>query len=324
MVLKKMGLDVEIGTASVADIEAGAYDVLWLQQHCDAASEIAARAMKDLGGLVVYDADDWLFGIPPSWGCYGDYRRRGSGAPTARLRFHERLLGLADVVTTTTEALADRLRDKTTAPVEILPNGVMAGDWDVIPARPHGQDGPVLGWFGTANHWDDWWEIVWAVDTALERVCGYLALMGAPELLAMLPKRLADRTFIDPWRRMGHDFQKTRELIVSCDVGLAWATDRLPVSLCRSPLKALQWGAAGVPCVASETVYGALEGFSDRYGFTAGNGYELLGLLLKIFDDYEAVARARAEAWREAVLSEYAYEHTARQWASLLQAYASV
>jgi len=245
----------DVGRPSVEAAEE--YDVLWLQQHADPTAEIVVREFKARGKLVVYDVDDWLFGVPASWPCYDHYFERGSGRPRERLLFHERLMWLADVVTCTTERLAWKLRERLGEEerIVVLPNCVIQGEWDTIVPAAHGMEGPVVGWFGTGNHWDDWAEIAGAVDEALEEVGGYLALIGAPEVVGLFPERLAARTMVYQLVPM-RGFDEVRRLITAFDVGLAWCTDRFEASRCRSPLKAIQYGAAGVPVVASETVYG--------------------------------------------------------------------
>jgi len=299
-------------------------DVLWLQQHASATAEVVARDFKAAGGRIIYDVDDWLFDIPPSWPCYDDYYRRGTGIPTERLLFHERLLNLADVVTTTTDYLAGKLRERLGPGkrVIVLPNCILQGDWDTVIPASHGLDGPVLGWFGTENHWDDWAEIVDVVDNALETVGGYLALIGAPELVTMFSDRLAERTMVHPlvpWNR----FDEARRLIAAFDVGLAWCSDRFEVNRCRSPLKAIQYGAAGVPVVASDTVYGDMfestslspsRSHIRNHGMIA-QGTETLRIALT-----EALAYARPAAqmmaleWRQEVWHSHSYESQATQW----------
>ena len=261
--LKYRGVDAEVGIPAINESEK--FDILWLQMHADAEAELLARVYKDLGKRVVYDVDDWLFDLPPSWPAYDHFFERGTGKGTNRIGFHERLIRMADVVTTTTPYLAGKLRERFPgADVRVLPNCILAGDWDTLRKASNNLDGPVLGWFGTGNHWDDWTEIAQPVADALEEVGGYLALMGAPELITSLPHKLRPRTRIHPLVQMS-EFSRVRLLISACDVGLAYVTNQLESSRCRSPLKALQWGAAGVPLVASETVYGDLDEDSDPF-----------------------------------------------------------
>jgi len=324
--------------ASPSTDDAEKYDVLWLQQHADPTIEIIAREFKERGKLVVYDVDDWLLGLPASWPCYDQYFRRGVGTPRARLYFHERLMRLADVVTCTTERLAGNLRrwlgdgGEDAPDIRVLPNCILQGEWDTIVPAAHGLDGPVLGWFGAENHWDDWAEIAPAVDEALEAVGGHLALIGAPEMVALLPERLAARTMVHlsvPMKR----FDEVRRLITSFDVGLAWCTERTEASLCRSPLKALQYGAAGVPVVASRAVYGDLPGWWDAsdadvylhdYGITVTSPLGLIEAIdAYLLQDWARLRlpspKDRGVDWQAEVWRSHSYERQSMQWLKLLE-----
>ncbi len=303
-------------------------DVLWLQQATQPQMEDMVDAFHAHGKRVVYDVDDLLFELPLSWPCYSDYFH--SGRTTAyedyveqqvleRLVYHARLIGKADAVTAPTARLADAIRRHTGRDAVILPNCIKLSDWDMISPVATKLDGPVLGWFGSENHWDDWMEIVDAVDEALDEVGGHLALLGAPYLLRMFPERLSARTHIQNLVSM-RNFGEMRRMIMAFDVGLAWCTDRLEANRCRSPLKALQYGAAGVPCVASQTVYGEnLPGWGEEtyhdFGITA-NAEDLYDVLVDALTTPRLDAAAR---WRDEVGRSWSYERNATQWLEVLE-----
>jgi len=312
-------------------------DWLWLQQETTPLVEDVVDAFHSHGKRVVYDVDDLLFELPLSWPCYDDFFDSGKAikrgrsiaqAPEQAMLYHARLMEKADVITVPTERLAKRLFEHTGCKARILPNCVRMSDWDLIEPVTTDLDGPVLGWFGTENHWDDWVEIVDIVDVVLEEVGGHLALLGAPYLLRMFPHRLADRTHVHNLVPMAR-FGEMRRMIKAFDVGLAWCTDRLEAHRCRSPLKALQYGAAGVPCVASQTVYGeSLSGWgiptpaSGRYavwkhefGVTA----RLDGLHDALISALSKPRRAGAQAWQEEGFRAWSYERRAMEWLRVLR-----
>jgi len=306
------------------------FDVLWLHQHADPTTELIMADMQERKGTVVYDVDDWLFGLPASWPCYDNWFVRGTGNPRERLLFHERLLRRASIITTTTPYLAAKLETHLGldgGAVKVLPNCVVMGEWDVLPETAHEKEatGPLLGWFGTENHWDDWWEIVPIVDRVLESLDGNLALIGAPELITMFPDRLAKRTWMHPLVKM-RDFARVRRLIKSFDVGLAWTTERTESSKCRSPLKAIQYGAGGVPVVASETVYGDLWNeyrdqecpHATRFGYLA-NLDNLADVLHEALTTAKTTGLEMAQAWREDVWLHHSYEQQAMHWLEVIE-----
>lgn len=312
-------------------------DVLWLHQATIPLMEDVVDAFHAHKRRVVYDVDDLLFELPLSWPCYDRYfdsgkavihNEKASQMATEALIYHSRLIDKADVVTVPTERLARKLAEHTGCTPYVLPNCIKMSDWDMIEPVGNSLDGPVLGWFGTENHWDDWTEIVGIVDRVLERLGGHLVLLGAPYLLRMFPDRLAKRTHLQNLIPM-HQFSEMRRVIKSFDVGLAWCTDRLEANRCRSPLKALQYGAAGVPCVASQTVYGeSLPGweiptpFAGKYTMWEHD----FGITALLDGLEEALMRAldspwvgAAKAWQQEVWRSWSYEAKAQEWLEVLR-----
>jgi len=260
------------------------WDVLWLQQYADPTTELLMWDFQAEGGHVVYDVDDWLFGVPASWPCYDHYFFRGQGKPKDRLMFHERLIRRADVVTASTPYLARKLEEHLELEpesVKVLPNCVLMGDWDIV------------------------------APTAL----------GAPELVSQFPARLAARTQVYPLVKM-RDFDQVRRMIMAFDVGLAWCTDRTEASRCRSPLKALQYGVARVPVVASQTVYGEVPGLADQYGLVVDEPAELTGALVRALSTHHDVMRKRAKAWLGVLWDRHCYETQAKHWLEIVESFA--
>jgi glycosyltransferase involved in cell wall biosynthesis len=320
--------DHELRVQPVDVEDARKSDVLWLQQATLPMMEDVVDAFQAHGKAVVYDVDDLLFELPISWPCYGEFfdsgtaHAQGDGVVQAAeeaLVYHSRLIDKADVVTVPTPYLAEKVFEHTGRDAWVLPNCVRMSDWDMVEPVGTTLDGPVLGWFGSENHWDDWTEIAGVVDEALEEVGGYLAALGAPYLLTMFPDRLSERTHVSNLVPM-HSFGQMRRMIKAFDVGLAWCTDRLEANRCRSPLKAIQYGAAGVPCVASQTVYGEnLPGWGD------GTRYHDFGVTTTLSDLYDVLVDAltspredAAEAWRDEVWRSWSYEMKAMEWLEVI------
>jgi glycosyltransferase involved in cell wall biosynthesis len=115
------------------------------------------------------------------------------------------------------------------------------------------------------------------------------------------------------------DFDQVRRMITAFDVGLAWCTDRTESSRCRSPLKALQYGAAGVPVVASSTVYGELPGLADEYGLVVDGTGDLAEALVKALSTSHEMMQKRAKDWRDAVWDHHSYETQALRWLDVIE-----
>lgn len=250
--------DIDAQRGNMALGIAGEFDALWLQMDADSFAYTVAREFKDAGKPVIYDVDDWLFEMPSSWYTYDDWFTRGIHQAKNRLAFHQKMLELADIITTTTPYLASKITDglPDAKKVRILPNYIMRGDWDtLLPVETNlDDDRPIVGWFGTSNHWDDFFEIAPYLDEALAAIDAHFIVIGFPEVVTCFPERLRKRTFLQPLVPM-RSFSEVRKMIKAFDIGIAWATERTETSRCRSNLKALQYAAAGVPCIGSENVY---------------------------------------------------------------------
>jgi hypothetical protein len=265
---------------------------------------------------VIYDADDWLGGMPPFWPAYDHYFVRGTTEPTALLHFHERLLRQADMVTCTVQPLADKLAVFNER-VRVVPNCVLWGDWDTVLPLQKQTDGPVIGWFGLPYYWETWREIADAVDLAVRETYAHLVILGYPEIVQIFSPYLREHTLVQPmvpWRQ----FAEMRRMISTFDVGLCWLRDT-PFNRCKSPLRALQYGAAGVPIVASEVVYGEAlsESYPGEFGAVTKTPLALAHALTNALQ-HPAPVGVKASAWREQVWKCHSYETQWRAWERII------
>jgi len=307
------------------------FDVLLIHGYVDPMIELVMLEFQAHGGKVVYDLDDYLFRVPASWPCYDRWFKRGTGQASTRVEILARILHRADAITCPTTYLAERLKmhlDRSQGDkIHVLPNMILMGDWDIVTPAGHNLDGPVIGWFGTDNHWDDWGEIAGPIVQALEDTGAYLAVVGAPEIVEWFPNHLVSRIRVHPLTRFSQ-FDTTRRLIKSFDIGLAWCTARLEAARCRSPLKVLQYGAAGVPVIASKTVYGDLPGWSlgsasprtgvHQFGITTREPEGLKDAIEEIIS-FPTDASRRADRWQSKVWDEYSLETQMQQWVDLFE-----
>jgi len=186
--------------------------------------------------------------------------------------------------------------------------------------------GPIIGWFGMEYHWDNWKAIASTVDEAMEAIDGNLVILGFPEVVACFPDRLAARTHVQSavsWK----NFSAMRRMIAVLDVGIAWLEDT-DFNRCKSPLKALQYGAAGVPVIASQTVYGDLPGWwGDEpevsvwihdHSVTVQDSGALNGAL-RLAINQQGETRERATAWQEEIWQNHSYERQAWRWLEVIE-----
>jgi len=315
-VLRYNGIEAECRGVTFEDSDY--FDVLILQRHCSAAAELLLHEFHRKGKRVILDVDDWLRGIPPYWPAYNTYWHRGQEKPTERLLYHERLARAADMVTCTTEPLAERMRAYN-AEVRVVPNCIMWADWDtVIPLERRTDMRPVVGWFGLPYYWESWAHMADPVQRAIEDTGADLAILGYPEIVHLLSDQTLSHTWIEPMTSMRH-FDKMRRMIATFDVGIAWVVDT-PFNRCKSPLRALQYGAAGVPIVASEVTYGGVLGpdYPGEYGKLAATPDELYQAIVTVVK-HAAGAGMLADTWRNQVFEHHSYETQWSKWHDVIE-----
>lgn len=215
--------------------------------------ELVRRAREEHRIPVTYDIDDLVFRaehlahIP-----FLDDLRQGQRTRFERdLPTRERVIALADRVSGSTTPVAEELRTITSAPVDVLPNGLSRRSVDLAAAcRRRDDDGRVrLGYFsGSATHERDWQVAEPAVLDLLgtnPAVDLWLvgALEGGPEL-----SRFADRIH----RVETVEWWELPAMIATVDINLA-PLEHSPFTNGKSTLKWMEAAMVGVPTIASAT-----------------------------------------------------------------------
>lgn len=213
----------------------------WLLQgaehHRDLLEIHQRAATRTRRHHLVLDLDDDLWQVDPSSPiAYGFYRDAG---------VRERLalnVARADTVTCTTERLAERLAELNPN-VHVIPNAIPAHLLEHT--RPTRNPRLVtIGWAGSGTHAMDWAQ----VDTALRSVLGHtrteLHVMGSwsPTWSRIPPERVR----ITPWITDVETYHRA----IDFDIGLAPLADH-PFNNGKSPIKALEYAALGIPVIAS-------------------------------------------------------------------------
>jgi glycosyltransferase involved in cell wall biosynthesis len=228
-----------------------------------AGPALVARLRGD-GRRVLVDADDAID---------HEATRTALTQWTPRGRAHvEAMIGAADGVICTNEALAERLRPLN-PDVRIVPNYVRPADWPE-PAPP--ADGPP--WVlltGSASHDRDWRE----AEAALRRLRPFFRL----RVVGHLPRYLAG--LCDEHRPWGA-FEAYQGAIAGCAVALCPLPDT-PFNRCKSPIKLYEAALSGCAVVGSETQYGPVLR-------AAGLGHAVAGRWSPILHHYLTDPEARA------------------------------
>jgi hypothetical protein len=200
-----------------------------------------ARWGKDASKVLVWEADDDITT------CHTSPAHGSAYDDPATL---PRMLGMlesADLVTVTTKALAEVYRPYNPR-IAVLPNRVP--DWMPDLGYAESEGGRfVLGYTGSASHFEDFadWSAVYAKWMARNSWRTTLALWGhdARPVNAPLSWHITAR----PWQKDTSVY--LRSLHGAMDVGLAFLRDT-QFNSGKSPIKAMEYAAAGIPCIASD------------------------------------------------------------------------
>lgn len=177
-----------------------------------------------------------------------------------------RTMEVADVITTTTEYLADKLRE-INPNVVVLPNYLDMERWK-LPLLKNDTSKIRIGWAGSITHLKDMEMVVKPIHRIYrEHKNIQLVIIGDPrvaELFRGLPVESMNGVPFDTWPAKLHSLR--------LDIGLAPLQDN-EFNRCKSNIKWLEYSIAGIPGVFSPIVYSFEERshFDGVYGQTAEN-----------------------------------------------------
>lgn len=282
-------------------------------------TEAKARGLR-----TVVDVDDNLLLIPPSIGVYNAWHERGTGKLMPRAWYFKRNIRAADVLTVSTAALGRQLCDgephklRPAGDYMVLENCVLAEEWSGVRGQGSSEGlikpaGEIwVGWWGIYHHWDDWRDVAPYIEPVIaSRPQVKLVLLGMPELAHLFPVlRQSGQLVVGPFVQNAQELGPYREIIKQFDVALAPTAD-CPFNEAKSDLKVLQYGAAGVPVIASAVTYGAWRGYGAVYLSDKPSEWgEVLSYLL---DDRQGIEYP-VKLLQEAVLATRTYECQYRRW----------
>lgn len=262
---------------------------------------------QDEGVKLIYDIDDDLFNVPAHLGHAYEYFRRLD----TRVRLGK-FLQTADLVTASTEPLAQALRQRSDTPVMVVPNALDLDLWHPFDRPP--KDHISLGWMASPSHlWD-----VPLVEDALVQLLGeyptlHVTILGWADTYQALPKLRPYEARVNAGR-----WQKTRELpeyLSYFDVGLAplLATE---FNRSKSGVKALQYWANGTPVVCSdEPPYTAViaDGVDGLYASPTPHSWYTN---LKFLIDNPEIRVRMGQAGRHKLETRYSMRQGAENWIS--------
>ena len=289
-------------------------DLVIAQRSCMPRATEFLQDMMRRGVPVAVDIDDLLTNVDPSnENAYAFYM---NGHVRENL---EENLRNAVVVIASTVALAQRMQ-KYNQNVYVVPNCAPRSLLDQPVAEEHQNrraSGKVtIGWAGSPTHKQDFNEIAYPLRRSLawNKDTADLLLIGADYSDLV---RMPDQTRHMPWLDGVTDYYQTLDNI---DIGLA---PLMPseFNTCKSPVKALEYAARGIPVIASD--YGPYADFvvDGETGFLCSSQVQWMDALNHLIRDDSARAQMSRNARRQAELM--AINHHANRYERLFEAMAA-
>lgn len=169
-------------------------------------------------------------------------------------------LGIADLVTTTTPYLAEKLKEYNKN-VFVFPNYMNMHRWD-LPTLKNTSDRVRIGWAGSITHLND----IKMIQEPLQRVLNefsnaQLVLVGDPRMKDLFTGN------VEVMLGVPFDSYPTRLHGLRLDIGLAPLVDN-EFNRCKSNIKWMEYSIAKTPGVFSRHVYWQ-KNFEDKLGFIA-------------------------------------------------------
>jgi glycosyltransferase involved in cell wall biosynthesis len=263
--LARQGHDVMISERMPDCVRFGAEaDVVVASRTCNPGpSGEFQRLASEARMLCVYETDDDLFTVTPDNTAHhyfaGDMHKqlvwtgvnecRVGEVAIDRQRHIRDNLAAAHLITTSTEHLAATLRQATDAPVVVLPNRVprwlteQPAPWEREP-----RDRIVVGHTGGSSHIRDFGECAKPLRSWLQRHGGNTEFHAIGYDSTSRVASIRGRTRHTRWTPSVEAYLRT----IDFDIGLAPLRDTT-FARSKSPLKLLEYGALGMPAVASPT-----------------------------------------------------------------------
>ncbi|MGB2710148.1 MAG: hypothetical protein WBC33_01430 [Conexibacter sp.] len=228
----------------------GEFDVVLLHQNLTEQTAPLLRRFREAGAGVVWDNDDDIVNPPPR--VRGQKARRDLWTQKSASLMRA-AIGLADIVTTPSEILADIYRSAGAERVQVVENFVPD---DFSHTRSRGHEGTVIGWVAAAEHAIDLQEL--ELRDLLQRV------LDAHEQAHVVSIGIDAGLRSERYRHLRRvEYDELPAHIADFDIAIAPMTD-VPFNRARSNGKLKEYAALGVAWLASPV--GPYVGLGERQG----------------------------------------------------------
>lgn len=277
----------EEGNKPIVLSEMQGYDIVIGQRFNHYGGLGTWRRARGPFNRLVYEIDDDVFSVTPAnWQAFHVYSK------PEIIEAVTHMASVADLITTTTEPLADVMRRKTgNENVAVLPNCVPG--W-LLDAERVPRQRPAIGWQGGASHGLDVGLIVGPVRRFLKRFPGWDFRLGGTDFRETF--KAGDRAAFTPWIPVYEDAPGYYATI-DFDIGLAPLLDS-EFARAKSNVKVLEYAAKGIPSVASDCAVYRSFIEHGKNGFLVKREHEWLTFMSVLAGD-DQLRRQMGEAARE-------------------------
>ena len=262
------------------------------------------REARTAKSRLVYEVDDDMFSITPeNFAAYSLWKR-----PEV-IDAAQHAMEVADVITCSTEPLAEVLREYNPN-VVVLKNRIPGWVCDVQRKR---RARPAVGWAGGASHGVDMGEVVSPVRRFLKRFPGWDLRIGGTDYRPTF--KVGGRAVFTRWVHITDD-DRAYFTSPDWDIGLA-PVAKNTFNMSKSNLKALEYGALGIPVIASD--WHPYRDFirHGETGFLVKHDHEWLAYMSELASD-EGLREKMGAAAREQA-RQWSIEEGWQQWATTYQ-----
>ncbi|OHB88353.1 MAG: hypothetical protein A3C38_07210 [Planctomycetes bacterium RIFCSPHIGHO2_02_FULL_50_42] len=302
--LRKKGLAEARVVSSIAKEYMDWADLVVVQRVVGDLMYHVIRYCKLEGKKVVYELDDNIFKYPDS----PEYVKNGLQAETLSAI---RIIRSSDAVTTSTEAIAETVKELVDTPVYVLPNQIDFADIERLTFSARKRLS--VGWAGGHYHVQDFGLVENALEKVLEKYPAIVLIMYGACPKGLYERKKA-RIFLQPFMPVEefHFWMASFRF----DIGIA-PLYKTEFAKSRSNLRLLQYAAMKIPVVASNYgEYGRALG-SGLAGITAEDDQwvDRIGYLIEHPDEREELSKEAHNYVRE----NYDMEKSVNRWSTVYE-----
>lgn len=284
VLLRELGYDV-ILTERTTPEQVARCDVFATRLWVDNPTAQAMDHAKSLGKLVVLDVDDDVWALHPDNPGFEHYNKPGAGD------FARDVVKAADIVTVTTEYLADIIRP-INRNVRVIKNHLPREIWPTEPKQLVHEGPLTIGWAGSTSHAPDLTMLSGVVETILG---SYPNVQFAFSDTAHLPFKQHERIFL----MKPVQIEQYAQLVWNFDIALAPLIDNR-FNRAKSDLKFIEYGICGIPMIGSKVLPYEQSVRPGHNGLLAGSGKDWIKHIRRLIEDEDARVSMGAAARRYA------------------------